>query len=69
MIDKLVNLCPNCKYITKCRWIKNIQERFDDLVMDALDDYEIDIEAIYIITECPRFTPTLEKFNGGDDYE
>jgi len=37
--------------------------------MDALDDYEIDIEAIYIITECPRFTPTLEKFNGGDDYE
>jgi len=68
-MDKLVNLCPNCKYITKCRWIKNIQERFDDLVMDALDDYEIDIESIYIITECPRFTPILEKFNVGDDYE
>jgi hypothetical protein len=68
-MDKLVNLCPGCKYITKCRWIKNIQERFDDVVMDALDDHEINIEAVYIISECPRFMPSLEDLEEGDDYE
>lgn len=61
MNREIVNLCPQCKYISKCKRIHPIHESLTEIVMDALEDWEIDLDIKFSVSDCKRYTPYMKN--------
>lgn len=68
MNTQIINLCPTCKYLNKCKRLHKIQKQLISFVMDVLEDWEINMDIKYIVQDCPRYNPDLEALMQEDGY-
>ena len=60
-----VNLCSTCKHAKKCKRLFSIHQTLMSISMEALEDWFIDIDINYNISDCLRYTPDFGIINFG----
>ncbi|GEA16742.1 hypothetical protein E308F_29880 [Moorella sp. E308F] len=61
--------CDTCKYAHKCARLNYIYQKLQELEVEVLDKWKLNLEVDYLINDCDLYMPNLEKVTiiGEDD--